>query len=252
MTSATAPSKTDQAMPAHRPVDSGPVRGAMMLQPPAGLRRIIGGLSALAGLVALAGFGLGLSEIVGGQATPGAFWMVLFQLCAIVACAMGVLSGAGRFTSGPAMTPLIVGGVLLVAATLSEPSLIRSGMPRLEVMGVPLRPLALTELVFALALGGLSLLVVLIPKPKKTLPMTLIGLALVAPAMAAAVSFLLPQVRGVMTGWSPIVMTLVVVAVLSVAGVLLSVGSQFVIRAIEIGIDEGLGEHPDEDGANAS
>ena len=137
---------------------------------------------------------------------------------------------------------MIVGGVLFVGAIFSEPSLVRSGMPRLEVMGVPLRPLALTELVFALALGGLSLLVVLIRKPKKTIPMTLIGLALVAPAMAAAVSFLLPQVRAILSGWSPIVMTLVVVAVLGIAGVLLSIGSQFVIRAIEIGIDEGLGE----------
>lgn len=220
-----------------------------MMSPPAPwLRRTIGGLSALAGLVALSGFGLGLAEIVGGQASPGAFWMMLFQLCALVACVMGVLSGAGRFTSGPAMTPLIVGGVLLVSAIFSEPSLVRSGMPRLEVMGVPLRPLALSELVFALALGGLSLMVVLIRKPKKTVPMILIGLALVAPAMGAAVSFLLPQVRTMMSGWSPIVMTLVVVGVLGVAGVLLSIGSQFVIRAIEIGIDEGLSG----DGAEAS
>lgn len=242
MTPATAPSKSDSVSASHQPVESGPVVGAMMTPPPVWLRRTIGGLSALGALVALAGLGLGLGQIVGGQASPGAFWMVLFQLCVLVAGVMGVLSGAGRFSSGPAMTPLIVGGVLFVGAIFSEPSLVRSGMPRLEVMGVPLRPLALTELVFALALGGLSLLVVLIRKPKKTIPMTLIGLALVAPAMAAAVSFLLPQVRAILSGWSPIVMTLVVVAVLGIAGVLLSIGSQFVIRAIEIGIDEGLGE----------
>jgi hypothetical protein len=240
MASTSVSSKADPATVSHRPVEAGPVRGAMMSPPAPWLRRTIGGLSALAGLVALSGFGLGLAEIVGGQASPGAFWMMLFQFCALVACMMGVLSGAGRFTSGPAMTPLIVGGVLLVGAIFSEPSLVRSGMPRLEVMGVPLRPLALTELVFALALGGLSLLVVLLRKPKKTIPMTLIGIALVAPAMAAAVSFLLPQVRGVLSGWSPVVMTLVVVAVLGIAGVLLSIGSQFVIRAIEVGIDEGL------------
>ncbi len=240
MASTSVSSKADPATVSHRPVEAGPVHGAMMSPPAPWLRRTIGGLSALAGLVALAGFGLGLAEIVGGQASPGAFWMMLFQLCALVACVMGVLSGAGRFTSGPAMTPLIVGGVLLVGAIFSEPSLVRSGMPRLEVMGVPLRPLALAELVFALALGGLSLLVVLLRKPTKTIPMTLIGLALVAPAMAASVSFLLPQVRGVLSGWSPVVMTLVVVAVLGIAGVLLSIGSQFVIRAIEVGIDEGL------------
>jgi hypothetical protein len=215
-----------------------------MVPPPPLLRRTIGGMSALAGLVALAGFGLGLAELVTGNPSPGAFWMTLFQFCALVACVMGVFAGAGRFRSGPAMTPLIVAGVLLVAGALSEPSLIRSGMPRLEVFGVPLRPLALTELVLALAMGGLSLLVVLVRRPTRTLPKLLIGLAVIAPAMAAAVAFLMPAVRSVLSGWSPVVLTLVVVGVLGFAGVLLSIGAQFVIRAIEIGIDAGL--PPDE------
>lgn len=211
-----------------------------MAPPPPLLRRTIGGFSGLAALVALAGMGLGLVEIISGSAGPGAFWMTLFQLCAVVACIMGVLAGAGRFSSGPAMTPLIVAGVLLMAGALSEPSLIRSGMPRLEVMGVPLRPLALTELVLALLLAGLSLMVVLVRQPGKTLPKLLLGLVLVVPAMALAVGLVMPATRAQLSGWSPVTMTLLVVGVLSIAGVLLSIGSQFVIRAIEIGIAAGF------------
>jgi len=242
MATTSSTSKTTPPPPIHRPRLSGEVPEAMVAPPPVWLQRTIGGVSALAGLVALGGFGLGLAEVVSGRAGPGAFWMMLFQLCAVVACVMGVLAGAGRFRSGPAMTPLIVSGVLLVAATLSEPALIRSGMPSLRVLSIPLRPFALVEVVFALTLGGLSVLVVLLRKPKRTIPMTLIGLALVAPAMGAAVSFLLPPVRAVLADWSPILLTVVVIGVLGVAGVLLSVGSQFIIRALEIGIEEGLAE----------
>ncbi len=213
---------------------------AAMVPPPPALRRTIGGISGLAGLVALAGIGLGLAELAFGQPGPGPFWMTLFQVCALVACIMGVLGGAGRFSSGPAMTPLIVGGVLLMAGALSEPSLIRAGMPRLEVMGLPLRPLALAELVFALLLGGLSVLVVLVRRPGKTLPKAAIGMVLVAPALILAAGLLMPAVRAQMLGWSPIVLTMAVLGVLAVAGVLLSVGAQFVIRAIEIGIEAGF------------
>lgn len=244
MASTNAPKKTADQTAAPLPVVEGPVLRAAMVPPPAMLRRTIGGLSGLAGLVALAGLGLGLAEIATGQAGPGAFWMTLFQLCAALACAMGVLAGAGRFSSGPAMTPLIVAGVLLVAGALSEPSLIRSGMPRLEVMGIPLRPLAQAELVLALAMGGLSVLVVLLRRPRRTFPMVLSGLVLIAPAMGAAVALVLPPVRSALSGWSPIVLTLVVVGVLGVAGLLLSIGSQLVIRALEVGIEAGL---PDEE-----
>ncbi len=242
MASTKAPSKPDASPAAALPVPEGPVPVAAMVPPPPLLRRTIAGFSALAGLAALFGMGLGLAEIVTGQAGPGAFWMTLFQLCALVACVMGVLAGVGRFSSGPAMTPLIVAGVLLMAGALSEPSLIRSGMPRLEVMGVPLRPLALIELVLSLLLAGLSLMVVLVRQPGKTLPKLLVGLLLVVPAMALAVGMVLPATRAHLSGWSPVTMTLVVVGVLTVAGVLLSIGSQFVIRAIETGIDAGFAE----------
>jgi hypothetical protein len=235
---ATNASKPDHSpMP---PVREGPVPHAAMVPPPPALRRTIGGISGLAGLVALAGIGLGFAELAFGQPGPGPFWMTLFQVCALVACVMGVLGGAGRFSSGPAMTPLIVSGVLLMAGALSEPSLIRSGIPRLEVMGLPLRPLALAELVFALLLGGLSVLVVLVRRPGKTIPKAVIGVVLVAPAFLLAVGLLMPSVRAQMSGWSPVVLTMVVVGVLAVAGVLLSVGSQFVIRALEIGIEAGF------------
>ncbi len=247
MTSASASSKAEPRNTPYRPVESGPVVSAQMVPPPPLLRRTIGGLSGLGGLIALAGFGLGLSQTLFADPTPGGFWMMMFQLCALVACTMGVLSAAGRFASGPAMTPLIVAGVLLVSGALSEPSLIRSGLPRLEVFGIPLRPLALAEIVLALAMGGLSVLVVLVRKPSHTLPKVLAGIALSAPAIGAGAAFLTPTVRSMMTGWSPIVLTLVVVAVCGLAGVLLAIGSQFVIRAIEIGIDAGLPDSEPQD-----
>lgn len=242
MAQTTGPSKVISQQSISMPLLSGEVPQALMPLPSVWVRRTVGGISALAGVLALGGFGLGLASVVSGSAGPGAFWMMLFQLCAVVACVMGVLSGAGRFRSGPAMTPLIVAGVLLVASTLSEPSLIRSGMPRLEVMGVPLRLLAMAELLAALVMGGLSAMIVILRKPRKTLPMLLIGLALLAPAMGAAVGVLLPSVRSALTGLSPVVLTLAVVGAMGVLIVLVSVGSQFVIRAIEIGIEEGLGE----------
>jgi len=233
-------SKPDLAPAPILPVKEGPVPHAAMVPPPLVLRRTIGGVSGLAGLVALAGIGLGIAELAFGQPGPGPFWMTLFQVCALVACIMGVLAGAGRFSSGPAMTPLIVSGVLFMAGALSEPSLIRSGMPRLEVMGMPLRPLAMAELVFALLLGGLSVLVVLVRRPGKTVPKAIIGVVLVAPALLLAVGLLMPSVRAQLSGWSPVVLTMAVVGVLAVAGGLLSVGAQFVIRAIEIGIEAGF------------
>ncbi|MFG0293956.1 MAG: hypothetical protein ACF8MJ_12495 [Phycisphaerales bacterium JB050] len=252
MTSASAISKGKPPHPVYRPVESGPVPAAQMVPAPPLLRRVIGGLNGIGVLIALAGFGLGFAQVVFADPTPGGFWMMMFQLCALVACVMGVLSAAGWFASGPAMTPFIVAGVLLVSGVLSEPSLIRSGMPRLDVFGIPLRSMALAEIVLSLAMAGLSVLVVLVRRPSRTFPKVLLGIVLSAPAFGAGAAFMLPSVRSMMSGWSPVVLTLVVVVVCGVVGVLLAIGSQFVIRALEIGIEAGLPEDGATDGVAGS
>ncbi|MCA9294299.1 MAG: hypothetical protein KDA20_10840 [Phycisphaerales bacterium] len=221
---------------------------AQMVGAPVGVMRVGGFASALAGLVALGGIGVGLIALSRGDTTQGVWFLILWEAVALIGAAYGALGGlARRFGSGPALALLIAAGCGFVAAVLNEPGLVTKAMGRTVNWAAPggirILPLVGAQLALSVVLGACSAAAVLLRAPGRALGSLVRGLVLLAPAMAGLAAFGLPRLRGPILAWlsghAILGAGVVVIGGLLLAG-LFCVGVHKVIRAFEIGIAAGL------------
>ena len=210
---------------------------------------LVGGvLSALTGLVALAGIGIAVAGFAGGDMRQVVWFLMLWEVVALVAAIFSALAGlTGRFSSGPAMAFLIAAGAAFVGAVLSETAIVTQAMGRggqwNVVAGIRLAPLMSVQLGLAGLLGVCAALAVLMRAPRRAVPSLVIGVLLLAPPMAGLAALGMVRFRGPLLSWvgNHVVVGTALIGLVSVvlAG-LLCVGVHKVIRAFELGIAAGL------------
>ncbi len=219
-----------------------------MVGTPKVVMRLGGVLSGLAVLVALAGVGVGVVALTRGDTTTGVWWLILFEMVALVGAIFGVLGGlCDRYVSGPALVLLIAAGTALVAAALSEPALVTGAMGRTVRWATPggirIAPLMGTQLGLAFALGACAACAVLLRSPARSLPTLVIGAVLLVLPMGAMGALAMGRTRGPLMSWlqSHVMAGALLVGIggLILAG-LLCVGVHKVIKAFEIGTAAGL------------
>ncbi len=196
-------------------------------------------ISLVAGVIALLGvFMLPMSD------SDHRWFGVGFEAVALVACLFGIAVGIGRLRNAPALTMLTVGGILFVAAMLSERALgarlAGENLPPMEIRGFVVLPIALAQVGLGVLMGGLSALTVLSRNPSKSLPYLFRGLAFGVPVVAILGLFVVPGIRSQVMGLSKPILTVTLILGGIFLGALVSVSGHLLIRAFEVGqIEEG-------------
>ncbi|MCA9312017.1 MAG: hypothetical protein KDA21_12470 [Phycisphaerales bacterium] len=214
----------------------------MQIETPKPIRLLCLLLSVLTGVVALAGVALlPLSD------DDRVWFGVAFQSFSLLASVYGVLVGLGRLKGTPALTMLTTGGMVFVAATLSEKSL--SGLLANErvdpttIGGVSVLPFALLQAAMGMAFIGLSALTVLIRRPRASMPYFFRGIAFGVPVVLILGALSVRGVRDPIMGLGkPVLVALLVLGGIFL-GALVAISGHLLIRAFEVGqMDDGAAE----------
>lgn len=191
--------------------------------------------SLLCALTAVGGIVLGVI----GQA-----WFVLaFEIVVLISGLMGVLVGIGKFRDAPALATLCVGGCVLVAALLSEPTFVArilqgaSGAAQ-TIAGVNLRPWALARAGTGGGLIVLSALMVQVRRPSQSFPFLLRGALYAAPVIASVAALAIPGLRSTLATWPLTAIVALVLVAFFVLSALVSISAQNFIRAFEVAIPD--------------
>lgn len=174
----------------------------------------------------------------------GAAWFLLaFEVIVLLAGIMGVLVGIGRFRDAPALATLCVGGCVLVAAVLSEPTFVArllqgSAGAAQTIAGVSLLPWALARAATGAGLIAVSALIVLSRRPAQSAPFLLRGVLYGAPVFAILAALVVPSVRGSLSGLPLSAIVAIAIAGFFVLGALFSVSVHNIIRAFEVAIPD--------------
>lgn len=168
------------------------------------------------------------------------WYMLAFEVVVLVSSSIGVLQGLGRVQTGPAIGMLCNGGVVCVAAILSEPTLVANVMqgsrnPIPPLLGISILPWILARLGTGAALIALSGLTVLLRKPGESFPLLVRGVLAGAPVVALAAAMVLPAVRGRFLALPGLAQVMLFIVGVFVVGVLVSISGHCIIRAFEIG-----------------
>lgn len=206
-----------------------------MPSPPRPILLLILAISLVCGLTSLAGVALGFI---------GSAWFVLaFEVVTLAASVMGVLTGLGRFNDAPALAALCAGGCVFVAALLAEPTfaarLIQGDAGDSQVIaGVRLLPWAVARIAAGALLISLSALIVLIRRPRASLPLFLRGLAFLAIPAASLAALTFPGIRRSLDSLPGELLTALAIAGFFLFATLVSIALQHLIRAFEVAIDD--------------
>lgn len=198
----------------------------------------------LNGFVLASSIAVGLSAMALGVAVfldPKPAWALFgFELVTLVAAALGVLFGLGRFHAsqegegigGTALALACIAGTIFVAAVLGWKSVTPAAGEARIVGGIPLTVVEGARVLIALVLAALAAGVVLAPEPKAWRP-AVVGSLLGAPVAGFVGAYLYPGSRGAVTGLFGNPIAAVVVTL--VLGGLLAASVHLIIRAFEIG-----------------
>lgn len=171
---------------------------------------------------------------------PPMWFILMFEVVVAVTCVFGVLTGLGRFSEAPALSMMITGGIVVVAAVLSEPAVVlklagRGGSP-VEMFGMTLVPFALARLGAGGAILLLSAITVLIRDPKRSLAYLLRAAILGAPVVLALGLAASGRGQAAIANLSQGVVFGLTVAAFFVLGGLFCASAHCLIRAFEVGI----------------
>ncbi|MFG0274100.1 MAG: hypothetical protein ACF8QF_03490 [Phycisphaerales bacterium] len=183
-----------------------------------------------------------LSALVLATALPGAvmgflagnYFLGVLELVVILAAAMGIPIGLGRFNRGPAIA------IACVAGGVATPTVL-SGLSQLgPLMGVEVRPWILGRLAISIVMLACAGLVLVARRPAQSVRYLVRAVALGAPVVVfAGLWWKVPAFRNAIDGLHPIANGLLW-AVLGLIGlVLVSVGAHCFIRAFEVGVEAG-------------
>ncbi len=205
-----------------------------MTHPPRPILLIILAISLLCGVTSLTGIAL--------AALASAWFILAFEIVVLVASIMGALTGFARFNDAPALATLCTGACVFVAALLAEPTfaarLIQGGAGDSQIIaGVRILPWALARLAAGSLLIALSALIVLLRRPRASLPFLARGLASLAPILAALAAFLFPPVRSAMNSLPNELLAALAIAGFFLFATLFSIALQQLIQAFEVAID---------------
>ncbi len=154
-----------------------------------------------------------------------------FEVVVVVAGALGVLTGRGRFADGPGLALACVGGCVLVASGLGWAGAGKS------LLGVSLLPLLGARVVASGVLGAIAAWCVLSRDARAFRP-AVIGVLLVFPVIAAAGLGAMPVGRKLLDRFAaagPGLQFAGAVGAFAVTAILLSAGIHLLIRAFEMG-----------------
>lgn len=196
--------------------------------PPTILMRLVAVVSALVALSAVGG-------AVAGFIT-GNYFLAVLELVVLLAAAMGVPIGLGRFNRGPAIAVACVAGGVATPTVLSY----FSQAPIGPLMGLPLMPLVAGRLLAGALLAGVAGLILILRRPAESTRLLVKGALLGAPVVIFALLYWrVPAVGNAIAGLHPVVNGLLWV-ILGLAGlVLTSVSGHCLIRAFEVGVEAG-------------
>jgi hypothetical protein len=164
-----------------------------------------------------------------------------FEVVTLVAAALTVLVGRGRFADGPALALLCTAGSVGLATAL-EAVMARMHMGQFSLLPlVALRGAAVVALL-AVAAGG-----VLSRAPRRSWPVFAKGVLLLTPVAAVAAAMSVRPGRRALAateGWGDAAGFLVPVVGFLLLTALLAAGVHLVIRAFEFGRDTGESDRP--------
>ncbi|TVQ32549.1 MAG: hypothetical protein EA376_05465 [Phycisphaeraceae bacterium] len=188
----------------------------------------------LVSLVALIGGVVGLVMAL----RLGDWFAIGFDLTVIVAGAMGVMVGLGRFRASHALALLCIGGAIAVSGLLAFAASSRADAA--QGMGVMVRgtlrdPLTLSRYGVGALLMALSGVILALRRPGKSLPLLAMGAGLCLPAAIAAGIGLHPTSRDWLAGLPPLLLTVIAFVAFFTLLVCVSAGLHCIIRAFEIG-----------------
>ncbi len=175
-------------------------------------------------------------------ATTDRWYMLGFEVIVLIASITGVLTGLNKLKDGPAMSMLVTGGVAGVCAVLSEPTFVSrivQGGGGAAVTGFNLVPWIVARILVGAGLVGLAGLTLLLRRPRVSLPLLFKGVLLGLPVAAGAGSMLVPAVRAAVQNLSMVQSALLVVFGCFLFGALVSLSGHCLIRAFEVGVDDG-------------
>jgi hypothetical protein len=183
---------------------------------------------------------VGVSALVlGGASLLGArpAWALFgFEVVTVVAAALGIFYGFGKFRQSPGMALACIGGTIFVAGVLGWMSVTASAGQSRQVGGIPLTPMAAFRVLASMIvlLGGA--VVVLSRRPGAWKP-AVVGAMLGAPVGLGLLLFAYPGTRGMVAG-AVFGSTVGAVAAFLVVAALLSASVHLLIRGFEIGAEE--------------
>jgi hypothetical protein len=188
---------------------------------------LVVGLSAL---LAASATVLGLAAVA--MAEKPAWALFGFELVILVAAAMGVLFGVGRFRDAPAMALVCIAGTIFAAAILGWASVAASVGEAKTLARIPLTPLMASRVLAAAALAAVAAYCVL-SRTREAWRTALLGALLGSPAVAVGAALVNPSSRqsvaAVLTSpWGAVIAFIVL-------GALLAASIHLLIRGFEIG-----------------
>lgn len=188
------------------------------------------------GLSAVGGAVLALAPLLAADQRPA--WLLFgFELTILVAAAIAVLFGRGRFADAPGMALACVAGTILLGSAMGWQSAGR------EVGGIALTPFLLARAAAAATLGLCAAACVLSRVPGgRAWRTAILGASLGAPVIAAAGLIVIPAGRRalyVALGPSPGLQTALGLVAFVVLGICLSASVHLLVRAFEMGRTDG-------------
>jgi len=196
--------------------------------PPAILMRLVAVLSAIVAGSAVGGAAAGF--------ITGNYFLAVLELVVLLAAAMGVPVGLGRFNRGPAIAVACVAGGVATPTVLSY----LSQAPIGPLMGLPLMPLVAGRLLAGAGLAAIAGLILILRRPAESTRLLVKGALLGAPvAIFALLYWRVPAVGAAIAGLHPIANGLLWVILGLVGLVLTSVSGHCLIRAFEVGVEAG-------------
>ncbi len=180
------------------------------------------------------------------------YFLAAFELLAVFAGAVGVLTALGRFKAGPALAMLSVSGPMIVGAMLGEPALSARllGQPvePMVLSGVPIKFLALAQLGCGVVLMLCASLTVFARNPARSYSYLFRAFLGALPLVAAVL--MVKYLPKVFPGAGTAVKIGVSTVAFFVFVTFLSIAGHCLIRAYESGRPEEYEAKPDENAAS--
>ncbi len=204
-----------------------------MTQPPRLLLILVLLISLVCALSAIGGVVL---------AVLGDAWFLLaFEVVVLLASGMGLMIGLGKLRDAPALGTFCIGGCVLVAAVLSEPTLMArvlqggSSAPK-TIAGVNMLHWSLARICAGATLIIISALLVLSRRPAASIPFLVRSILFGLPVVATLSVLVAPPVRSTLVALPLAAIVAIVIAAFFVLGALFSVSAHNLIRAFEVAI----------------